>query len=376
MSDRLTTAIINLSNYAHNFAQIRKNLNDGVKIMAIVKANAYGHGIVEIANAAIINGASYIGVVSLGELKSIRRAGNAAPVLLLNYIDPDSMDEAVDLDGTITVMDEQAVSALQMAAASKDKVIRVHIKIDTGMHRAGCEPGNICNIAQKVLASKNLVLEGIFTHFAESEALDTTFTLLQLSTFERCIEQLKALGINPALIHCANSAATIALPQTHFSMVRPGIITYGLNPFEPTHPKHKYIAENFKQVLSLKTQIIYIRDIAPGETVGYNRRWKAEHKSKIALLPVGYGDGFRRTPHNAGRVLVGGKYAPTIGTVAMDQTVIDITNIKGLSVGDEAVLLGSQKGSAITADDIAKAYQTINYEVVTSLADRISRIYV
>jgi alanine racemase len=375
MPDRLTIAAINLQNYTHNIATIRKLLPDGVQIMAVVKANAYGHGIERMAAAAVGAGTSCLGVVSLGELKKVRAAGVTAPVLILNYLDTDSMPDAFAHQGTITLMDADGVVAAQAAAETQDGPAKVHIKVDTGMHRAGCNPKELVSLAQQVRAASRLELEGVFTHFAESEASDDTFTRQQLAVFGDCLEQLKAAGITPPLIHAANSAATIAVPEAHFSMVRPGLVTYGLNPFEPGHPKYSFVQENLKPVLSLKTQVVFIRTIEPGETVGYNRRWRASRRSTLALLPVGYGDGFRRSPQNADKVLVAGKYAPIVGSVSMDQTVVDITDIEGVQTGDEVVLLGEQVGKAITAGDIAGAYGTINYEVVTALAERVSREY-
>jgi alanine racemase len=375
MPDRLTIADISLKNYKHNIAKILELVPTKVKVMAIVKANAYGHGIEHVAAAALEASASYIGIVSLGELKRIRNSGITAPTLILNYLDPASIPEAVQLDGSITVMDMAAVEAIQKAAATLSKKVNVHIKIDTGMHRAGCDPDKLLSLAQAVVDASHLELEGIFTHFAESETLDAAFTHQQLGVFNACIRTLEDKSIKPPLVHCANSAAILALPETHFTMVRPGLITYGLNPFPPEHAKHAFVTKHFKPVLSLKTQVAFIRTIEPGETVGYNRRWQAGRQSTVALLPIGYGDGYRRTPHNAGKVLVDGQYAPIIGSVAMDQTVVDITDIDGVSVGDEAILLGTQGDKIITTDNIAAAYGTINYEVVTALSDRISRHY-
>lgn len=376
MPNRLTVADINLGNYAHNISKILEIVSNDTRVMAVVKANAYGHGIEETAKKAIEAGATYIGVVSLGELKKVRSAGVRAPILLLNYLDKASVMEAIQLDTSITVMDEKILSAIEGAASTQGKKAKVHIKIDTGMHRAGCDPDKLLALAQAIQHSSHMELEGLFTHFAESEALDVAFTHQQLKVFNDSLNMLQNEGINPPLIHCANSAAIINFPEAHFTMVRPGLITYGLNPFPEEHQKYEFVAKEFKPVLSFKTQVIFVRTIEPGETVGYNRRWKAEKQSTIALLPVGYGDGYRRTPHNATKVLINGQFAPIVGSVAMDQTVIDITDIDGsVVVGNEVILMGEQGSLSITADDIASAYETINYEVVTSLSDRIDRSY-
>jgi alanine racemase len=327
------------------------------------------------SKTAVSAGAAYLGVVSLGELKRIRKAGIAIPVLLLNYIDPDSVFEALRLDASFTVVDKAVLDAVASAALVQQKKASVHLKIDTGMHRAGCGPDQLLSLAKHVVDSSYLELEGIFTHFAESESTDESFTRQQLQVFDDCIELLRNNGIKPHLIHCSNSAAIINFPEAHFNLVRPGLIMYGHNPFPKEHAKHQFVEENFKSVLSLKTQVVYVRTVEVGETVGYNRLWQAERTSRVALLPVGYGDGYRRTPHNAGRVLINGQYAPIIGNVAMDQTTVDVTDIENVQVGDEVVLLGMQGNLAITAEDIAQSYGTVDYEVLTSLSERVERVY-
>lgn len=377
MTDRLTSAEINLAQYRHNISMIQSHLGTGVHLMAIIKANAYGHGIEHIAKAASEAGATHLGVVSLGELKQARSAVPNIPILLINYIDAASISEALAYKASITVMDLDILTAIEAAAQSANTIAVLHIKIDTGMHRAGCDPSEVLAIAQKIENSPYLKLDGIFTHLAESEDPDSTFTILQLDTFRSCIAELASHGVHPPLIHCANSAATIAYPESHFTMVRPGIITYGINPFPKGHLQYQATADTFQPILTLKTRVIHTRTIAAGESVGYNRRWQAKRPSTIALIPVGYGDGYRRTPHGATHVLIHGTRAPIIGSIAMDQTVVDITDItKTITIGDEVVLIGTQNHTSITIDDIASMYQTINYEVVTSLAARVERRYV
>lgn len=376
MIDRTTIARISLKNYSHNISHILSLVSSNTKLLAVVKANAYGHGLEKMAETAISSGASYLGVASLGELRRVRAAGIESPTLLLSCIDIDSIDEAVRLDGSVTVFDSAAIAAAQAAAERQTKKVRIHIKVDTGMHRAGCDPEEVVALATAVEDASFLELEGAFTHFAESESLDEAFTLKQLGVFKKCLALLQKKGIVPPLIHCANSAAVIAFQDTHFSMVRAGLVTYGLNPFPVGHPRYELVTRSFRPVLSLVTKVAFVRHIEVGETVGYNRTWKAERSSTLVLLPVGYGDGYRRTPHSAGVVLVNGQQVPIVGGVAMDQTVVDITDInKEVSVGDEVVLLGQQGSSSISADDIAMAYGTINYEVVTTLSDRIVRQY-
>lgn len=375
MANRLTTADIHLDNFADNLAMIRNIVGNDVVMMMVVKANAYGHGIEKMSGAAVLAGASYLGVVSLGELKRIRSAGIVTPVLIMNYVDKDSLQEVMQLDGSIMVMDSDVLDVAAFVSETLHKVLKIHIKIDTGMHRAGCSPDQLLKLVEKIESSPYLELEGLFTHFAESEACDVTFTQAQLTIFNECIESLGHRDERPLLLHCANSAAIVAFPETHFNLVRPGLIAYGHNPFPKNHPQHSFVENNFKPTLTLKTQVISVRSIEPGETVGYNRLWTAKRKSAIALLPVGYGDGYRRSPHNAGRVLIGDQYAPIVGTVTMDQTVVDVTDIEHAEVGQEVILLGVQKSRSITAEDLADAYGTVSYEILTSLSDRIERVY-
>lgn len=376
MSDRISKAIINLDNYRHNLEEIRSKLSDNVKIMAVVKANAYGHGLVELAKAAIDVGAEYLGIVSIGELKRLREAGIESPCLILNYLDIDSIKEAIEINASVTAMDPVFIQALQDQAQAANKTVSVHLKIDSGLHRAGCSPAESVLLARQIVDSPNLDLSGIFTHLAESEDVDTTYTTMQLKVFNECIKEIQSQGINTGLLHCSNSAAILAHPKAHFDMVRPGILTYGINPFPKEHTEYTYVQSHFLPVLEIRSKVVYIRKLEVGESVGYNRRWCAEKPSTVALIPIGYGDGYRRTPFNAGYMLVAGSRCPIIGTVSMDQTIIDITDVLNVEVNDEVVILGSQNNSSITIDDIASAYQTINYEVATSLTDRIERLYI
>lgn len=375
MPKRLSKVLVNLENYRHNIQTIKSTVGKNVAVMAVVKANAYGHGIEKIAQAALNAGAEYIGVVSVGELERVRSVGITAPCLILNYLDASSIDEAIELDGSITAMDAEFIKELQERAEALNKSVKVHLKIDSGMHRAGCEPKDAPELAVLIASMPYLHLEGIFTHFAESEDATSDYTNKQLSVFKKCINEIKAQGVNPGLVHCANSAAIFAHPSAHFDMVRPGILSYGINPFAVGHPHHAFVSTHFRDVLEIRSQIAYIRKLKIGGTVGYNRRWKAKRPSIVALVPIGYGDGFRRTPHNAGHMLVAGNLCPIVGSVSMDQTVIDITDVPGARVSDEVVILGKQGTAEITVDDIAQAYQTINYEVVTALSDRLERIY-
>ncbi|MCJ7739795.1 alanine racemase [Candidatus Microgenomates bacterium] len=369
--DRLTWAEINLRNYSYNFNSIKKIIGSKVKIIAVVKANAYGHGAVEIAKQATELGASYLGVVCMYEAKQLRAAKIKTPILILNYTDPASVSEALDLNLTLNVMDKEVISALDKNAGRKNKTAKIHVKVDTGMHRAGLMLDEALRFIPTIENYRNIRLEGIFTHLATSDERDLSFTYAQLARFDELLAKLKEKKIVPSLIHAANSAASLRVKKAYYNMVRPGVILYGLAPSQdfkmPFTPK---------PVMSIKSIVIQTRIIEKGETVGYGRTFKAEIKTAVAVIPMGYADGLRRGPVNWGFVLVKGRKIPILGRVSMDQTSIDITNIPHVKTGEEVVLLGKQLNNEITAEDIASKIGTINYEVVAGIASRVSRIYI
>lgn len=373
MPDRLSFAEIDLSNYAYNFSQIRKLIKGRTLspiVMAVVKANAYGHGAIQIAKKALQIGAGYLGVVCLYEARELREAKIKAPILILNYTDPNSVREALKLKLTLTVMDEEVLNAIDKEAKKLNQKAKIHIKVDTGMHRGGALPDEALRLISSLENYKNVYFEGIFTHFATSDEKNLSFTHHQLSVFNKLLRSLKEKSMTPPLIHAANSAATLRLPSTYFDMVRPGIISYGLS------PSHDFkLPFTPKPVMSLKTTIAQIKRLKKGETVGYGRTWKAKTETLMALLPIGYADGYSRSLSNNWHVLIKGKKAPLIGRISMDQTVVDITNIKNVKVSDEVVIIGKQGKEEITADDIAKQTGTINYEVVAKIASRVSRVF-
>lgn len=376
MPDRLVIAEINLAAYANNLALLRSKLSKTTKLMAVLKANAYGHGLVRMAEQAMKAGVDYFGVVSLGEARELRIAGLKLPILILNYIDPEGAKEAIELGVDITVMDEEVLSSIAAYVKTTKTAAKIHIKVDTGMHRAGVLPEAVLPFAQKVSATKGVKLHGLFTHFATADETDLGFARQQLRVFQEVVRTLAKQGIHPPFIHAANSAATLVLPESHFSMVRPGIASYGLSPFSGDHPQYAHFMQEFLPVLTLKTQIVQIRTVEAGESVGYGRGFSATKKTRVALLSVGYGDGYRRGPQHAKEVLVCGKHARILGRVSMDQTSIDVTNIPEASLHDEVVLIGKQGNVVLSADDVAKSLGTINYEVVTSLSARVQRNYV
>lgn len=368
MLERLTWAEISIRDYSYNLSQIKKLIGPNVKLMAVLKANAYGHGIVEMAKLAERFRAEYLGVVCLYEGRLIRDAGVRLPILVLNYIDAEGAKGAMDLDLTLNVMDEEVLRTLDKYARKKGKRAKIHVKVDSGMHRAGLLPDDALKFIPKIENYKNIFLEGIFTHLATSDEKDLSFTHEQLDRFNKLLKSLKLP--EDIIIHAANSGATLRMPESYFNMVRPGIISYGLPP-----------SGDFKlpfipcPVLQLKSKIAQIRRIGRGETVGYGRTYKADRETLVGLIPIGYGDGYRRGPVNSGFVLIKERKAKILGRVSMDQTSIDLTEIPKTKIGDEVLIISKIEGSGISASEIAQRWGTINYEVISSLASRVSRVY-
>ncbi len=370
MADRLTKAEISLANFSENFLQVKKLVGKHVAIMAIVKANAYGHGAVPIAKQAIKLGASYLGVSCLFEARELREAGILSPILLLGYTDKSSVASAVELGLTINVMDKDILQEVLGLVKKRKNRVSVHVKVDTGMHRIGVSADLAVNFIQEVSRYKHVYLEGIYTHFAAADALDLSFTKLQLEKFQSIISRLTLLGIKPPFMHAANSAAILYFPKSHLTMVRPGKILYGPLP-NAEDIKAPFIA---KPVMSLKTIISQTRVIKKGESVGYGREFIADRLTRVGAIPVGYADGFRRSP-SFGEVLVRGRRARLIGRVSMDQSSIDITHIPDVRTGDEVVIIGKQGKEEITTEDVARKLGTINYDVLTSITRRVTRVY-
>jgi Alr-MurF fusion protein len=376
MLNRLVWAEICSTYYAHNVRSVKKLIGPRVKLMAVVKANAYGHGAVGIAKFAQKLPVNYLGVVCLYEARELRNNGINLPILILNYIDPEAACVASDLDVTVNCMSLDVLKALDSHARKLGKRAKIHVKIDSGMHRAGLMPDQALKFIPKIEKYKNIILEGIFPHFATSDESDLSFTRQQNLIFQNLVTKLKNTGINPPIFHAANSGATLRLPEAYYDMVRPGICLYGLSPTGGAPAGEFKFPFKLKPVLELKTKIIQIRTIRKGESVGYSRKFIAAGKTVVGLLPVGYADGFRRAPGRWEYVLVRDQKAPVLGRISMDQTSVGLTGIEDVAVGDEVVLIGSQGNETISADLVAKWLGTINYEVVSSLASRVSRVYI
>ncbi|MGI6712125.1 MAG: alanine racemase [Bacillota bacterium] len=366
-------AEINLSAVAHNMKEIRKIVRPETEIMAVIKANGYGHGAEKIAKTVLNCGAGRLAVATLGEAIKLKRAGIQAPILILGYTPPAQVPLAIDYDITQTVYTLNMAQNISRVAEEKGKQVAVHIKIDTGMGRIGFLPGGetVKKIIQ-ITRMKGLLVEGIYTHFALADHQDKSYTRYQLSKFQEVIAALDGEGIHIPLKHAANSAAIIDMPETHMDMVRPGIIIYGCYPSEEVQKSRIYLMP----AMQLKAQVSFVKKIGTGTSISYGRKFIAEKETMIASLPLGYADGYSRLLSNQGYVLIRGHKAPVVGTICMDQFMVDASGISGIKVGDEAVLFGTQGTEKISVEEIAQRLGTINYEILCMVSERIPRIYI
>lgn len=366
-------AEINLDNIAANIQNIRKKTAKDTKIMGIVKANAYGHGAVNIAKVLLENGADYLGVAIVEEALELRDSGIDVPILLLGFTAELRIEEVVSNNIIQTVYSYETAKKISNIATNIGKTAKIHIKIDTGMGRIGFLPlEEDINEIEQISKLPNIEIDGIFTHFSKSDEVDKSFTLLQKSRFEFTVKSLEDRGITIPVKHASNSAGIVDFDNLFYTMVRPGIILYGLYPSSEVKKENLLI----KPAMSIKTCISHIKHVSKGVLIGYGGKFITNRESIIATVPVGYADGFQRAMTNGGRVLVGGIFAPVVGKVCMDQFMIDVTDISNIKVGDEVVILGRQCENEITADEIADLLGTISYEVLCMVSGRVPRKYI
>lgn len=363
---RPTRAEIDLDAIRQNVAHIKALLAAGTEVMAVVKANGYGHGALPVARAALQAGATQLGVATVDEAAELRQGGITAPVLVLGPTTPAAMRLARDLGVTVTV------HSLETARAAREiEGLRVHLKVDTGMGRLGFpatdEGVRAVAEAKKLLSDR---AEGIFTHLSDADNEDQGYTLAQLDRFEAVLKELAGRGFEFRFVHAANSAATLALKRAHYNLVRPGLAVYGLYPA----PWQKNLCE-LRPALSLKTAIDSIKELPAGWGISYGHTVMLDKPRRVGVLPAGYADGVRRGLSGRLWVLVGGRRVKTLGRVCMDQIVVDLQDVGDPRPGDEAVLLGCQGNECITADEWAEITGTINYEIVTGVSARVPRVY-
>ncbi|MGQ0666703.1 MAG: alanine racemase [Nitrospiraceae bacterium] len=365
-----TCASVDLTALAQNLLQFRRLLSHGCDVMAVVKANAYGHGAVETTKALIRQGMSRVAVVSVEEGIELRQAGIDAPIVVLGPIFREQIADLFGYQLTPVISDVSILPALGQAAASLLTPRPIHLKIETGMGRLGLTQDELVKVIASGGFPRSLQLEGLMTHLADSDGPAPDSTEEQLARFKTAIRTVQAGGFSVPLIHAANSGGAVRFPQAHFSLVRPGLMLYGYHTLPGSVP-----VPDLRPVLSLRTCIAQLRTVQPGQRVSYNGTFTATRTSRIAVLPIGYADGLSRHLSNRGRVLVRGQRAPIAGLVCMDMVMVDVTDVPGASVGDEVMLIGRQGAEQITAHDIAQWTGTISYEVLCCIGPRIPRRY-
>jgi len=371
-----TKVTISLKAIKNNVDTIRRKIGKGVKILACVKTDAYGHGIEKVSKA-IQKKVDYFGIASIDEGAILRKIGIKLPILVLNCILPEDAKEVVNHNLSQTLCSLDIAYALDKEASKKNKKVKVHIDIDTGMGRIGISQPDTMDFIRKVSKLNNLIIEGIYTHFPSADD-NGNFTHKQIKIFGQVLKKIKAIGIDIPIKHTANSAAIMNFPKSYFNMVRPGLMLYGYYPSTNVKKTVK-----LKPAFSLMTKIVCLRKLPKGTTISYGRTFTTKRPSLIATLPIGYGEGYSRALSNKGEVLVQGKRVPVVGRVCMDQLVIDVTKIPNVKTGDEVILIGGQTphqnkfgaGQEITVEEVAELAGTIPYEIVCMVGKKTKREY-
>lgn len=363
---------VDLDSLAYNIKNIRNYIDKDTIIMAIVKANAYGHGAVTAAKVFLQNGADRLGVSILREGIELRKADIKAPILLLNYTPPSQYKDLVKYDLTPSIYRYEDAKELSDIGGSMNRSIKIHIKVDTGMSRIGFLPDqdSIRDI-MKIAKLPNIKIEGIFTHFARADELDKSFTHAQFKSFMDLVNILEEEGLYIDIKHVSNSAATLDIGKYNLDMIRPGIILYGYYPSQEVGKENLHI----KPAMTLKSQISNVKDIQAGTGIGYNHLYVAESRVKVATIPIGYADGYSRSLAEKAHVFINGKRAQVVGKICMDQMMVDISNVSNVKVGDQVKIFAYGDENCPTVEDLANWMGTLNYEVICMISRRVPRIY-
>ncbi len=356
-------AEIDLRALSHNLEVVKKKASNK-SIMAVVKADAYGHGALEISKHLIKKGISQLGVAFTGEAIVLRESGIDVPITV--FFDRNNIDECIRYNLTPTISDTATARKIDSAARRRRKKIPVHIKVDTGMGRIGLTMDSALNEIVSIASLKNIVPEGIMSHFSDADLKDKHFARLQLKNFSSLVVSLKEKKVTFNHHHMANSAAVLSMPGAHLDMVRPGIMLYGYG-----YPG----VRGLRPVLSLKSSILLLKTVPRSTPISYGRTFIAKRRSTIATIPIGYADGYNRKLSNTGKVLIKGKRAPVVGRVCMDTIMVDVTDVPAVTYKSSVILIGRQGNEKITADEIAEKTGTIPYEVLTSIGQRVKRVY-
>ena len=371
MNNEVSWAEIDLDAIAHNARQLKKHVGERTELMAVVKANAYGHGALPVARTALQSGATRLAIVRVNEGVQLRAGGISAPILVLGYALPGQATDIVRYRLTPTVNTLELAQALSAAVAEQGAAsLPVHLKVDTGLGRFGLLPKEVLAFAQALVTLPGLALEGFWTHFASADEADKSYTYRQFELYCQVLQQLEDAGIAIPVRHVANSAATLSLPDMHLDMVRCGITLYGLRPSAEVE-----MVVPLRPAMALKSRVARLRTLPVGSSISYNRTYVAARPTLVALVPMGYGDGYRRGLSNKGAVLIHGQRAPIIGRVCMDQFMVDVSAIPDVRQDDEIVLLGRQGEGEINAEELGEWVGTNNYETVTGILARVPRVY-
>ncbi len=360
---------VDLEHFRHNWKELRRLVGSSVKIMQVVKADAYGHGAIEISNTALACGAACLGVANADEGVQLRVSGIQAPIVILSPSTLSEINEILKYDLTPSISDPAFAAHLQGILGKRDITLPVHIEVDTGMGRGGMIHLEALKAIRQIAAHPNLRIEGLFTHFSSSEATDDDYNALQHKLFDNIIKSLKETGIRIPLYHMSNSGGVLNFPKSHLDMVRPGIMTYGIFPGSPVAGVH------LEPIMTFKTSIVLIKEFPKGYAIGYNRTFVTSRPTRIATIPVGYGDGYGVILSNQGEALIRSVRAPIVGRVSMDMCTLDVTHIPHCAIGDEVVLLGRQGEEQIAAGEIAAKAHTHSYEIVCTLGKRAPRVF-
>lgn len=365
--ERSTRAIVDLGAVSHNVAAIREKVGPGRGLMAVVKADGYGHGAVRVARVALASGADSLAVAIPEEGRELREAGIEVPILVLGLIQPDEAYKVVESRLEQTVSSMELLRALDQEAQEASVRVRVHVKVDTGMSRIGVQPEDAVAFVQAARRLENLTLYGLYSHFASADERDKSFSLQQLNRFNSVVEKLAEAGLHIPKKHMANSAAILDIPESYYDVVRPGIIIYGAYPSGEVQR-----SIDLKPAMTLKTRITELKVVPPGIAVSYGRTYTTGRQATVATLPIGYADGYNRRLSNRAEVWVNGSRAPVIGRVCMDMCMIDVSGVGEVWPGDDVVLFGDD----IPVEEVAEIIGTINYEVLCAVSKRVPRVYV
>lgn len=360
---------INLKHIAENTANL-KNAIGKAKLLVVLKANAYGHGLIPIAKTTAKSGADYLGVSTIDDGLKLRKARLKIPILVFGCSEPDLIEKAIEKDLTLTVFDLDTLKLISKIGLKIGKPCKVHVKVETGMNRYGLLINEVVGFLKYLKRTPKIELEGIYSHLATAESHDKSYTFKQLGIFQKITEMLKKENIKIPIKHIANSAATLSMPTTHYDMVRLGITIYGLFP----SPELGTFFD-LNPALEFKSKIVSLKRLPGGEKVSYDGSYLTNAPATVAVVPVGYADGYDRKLSNFSKVLVGGKRSPVIGKICMNAIMVDVSGADNVKIGDEVVLIGKQGSETVTAGELAGFLGTINYEIVARLSDDLPRIY-